>query len=296
MNEKIPIDLIRDYLKGKLSQSERDSFKKRIESDPELARELASRCVEMAASELLIASDMRDVFREWRENNPRHGGLSGLKSLLWLGGIAAGILLAFAAVQVFGPPAPDKSLAAEKTELPPETPTSATFPPGEQQLSAGTVPQKTVPAAPRTSGNYRALAAEFLPEPVLATQRRALSGSALATIFDRAEHAYSVGDYQGALRLLAQTDSSRLQAATFLSAHALFKIRRYTEAETEFSRLVAWNSRQFRYSAEWGQFMCRLAGLPAREKVFREQLNVLLSSPNHPYFEQAGALEKKMRE
>lgn len=284
MKEDTPDDPIRDYLTGKLPPSDREAFDKRLGVDPELARELAARRAEMAVSELLIESDTRALFREWQSGR---SGATGRKLLYWTSSIAAVFILGFVAFQWLRPAPP--LLTQEQKPAPPEKPASPVVRENRQ-------PAVQAPAPPAKSAeNYALLAARLLPEPVLFTLRRAQADSILSA-FARAEQAYAAGDYPGTLQWLAQTDSTRQQAAAFLSAHALFKQQRYAEAEVQFSRLVETNSRQFRYSAEWGRLMCRVAVFPRGEKETRALLKDITSRPDHPLSEQARTLEKKLRE
>lgn len=292
MKEKTE-ELLRDYLLGKLSPADRDTFQSRLQTDPELAQELALQRAEMAASELLIAADTRNLFGQWRTEKHPGGGFSGIKPLLWLGGIAAGVLFIFAAIRLFSPvSAVEQTKNRTALPIPPETQAVQNLPeqPGQ---TAGTLPEKPATRSPKE--DYRQLAAQLLPEPVLSTLRRIPADSSVSSFY-RAELAYSRGNYQETLDLLDQTDSTRWQATAFLSAHALFNLRRFAEAETRFGSLTAANSRQFRYLAEWGVLMCRLADFSKQEKAFRDQLYGILTRPEHPYFEQAQTLEKKLKE
>ena len=292
MKEKIPEELVRDYLQGKLSPADRDTFKKRLETDLDLVRELAVQRAEMAASELLIASESRELFREWQSKNSPRRGAAGFTPLLWLGGIAAGLLLLFAAIRFFQQPA-GPAASAEDAAPPLEQPL-----PGAAENPAAPPPVAVIPEKPGPatlpSKDYFTLAKQLLPAPVLSNLRQSPTDSA-ASAYRRAEQAFAAGDYQKTLDLLARTDSTRWQSAAFLSAHAMFRLKRIDEAEKRFSLLAEQNSRQFRYSAEWGRLMCRLAGYPERERQFREQLNDILTKPDHPNYEQAKALDAALK-
>ncbi|MCK6693363.1 MAG: hypothetical protein L6Q97_14860 [Thermoanaerobaculia bacterium] len=293
MKEKTPEELVRDYLYGRLSPDDRDTFQNRLQSEPELTHELALQRAEMAASELLIATDTRDLFEQWRKEKQSKGGYPGIRPLLWLGSVAAGVLFIFAAIRFFSPGPVAKT--EQSTVMPVPSETQAIQNPAAQNEAGntdGALPEKPVAHTPK---NYRQLAVQLLPAPMLPTLRRIPDDSSVS-IFYRAELAYSKGNYQETLDLLDQTDSTRWQATAFLSAHALFKLNRFAEAETRFDRLAALNSRQFRYPAEWGVLMCRLADFSNREQDVRHQLAGILARPDHPYFEQAQTLEKKLKE
>lgn len=287
MKEDNPDDPVGAYLKGKMTRAGQENFEKRIGSDPLLAQEVALRRAEMAASELLIASETRLLFREWQQKNPRLDAFWRNKPVIRMLGLFSGILLLVAAIWIVRH-AIDAS-PADKSEQPPQA--QAPAPPSP---TVNAFPEKTV-APGHPASYYRALAAGGLPDPVLSSLRKP-SADTVAGVFRRAQQAYEAGNFNLALDLLAQTDSSRLQSATFLAAHALFRLRRFGEAEARFSRLVAWNSRQFRFQSEWGVLMCRLADFPRREKEVRQQLNGILQHPEHPYFGQAKDLQKTLNE
>ena len=290
MKENNPDDPVGAYLKGMMPRAEMDDFEKRIASDPLLAQEVALRRAEMAASELLIASETRLLFREWQQKNPRFNAFWRNRTAILMLGLFSGVFLLVAAIWIVrhttgAPP-------AEKSEQPPQAPPPAAPAPSGPSVNA--FPEKNaLPGHP--ASYYRALAAEGLPEPVLSSLRKP-SADSVAGVFRRAQQAYEAGDFNLTLDLLEQTDSSRLQSATFLAAHALFRLQRFGEAEARFNRLVAWNSRQFRFQSEWGMLMCRLADFPRREKEVRQQLNGILQHPEHPYFGQAKNLQKTLNE
>jgi len=284
MKENTPDDLARNYLKGNLARADRENFEKQLATDSDLAQELAFLRTEMAASELLIAAETRDLFQEWQvEASTRRGFLENLP-VLWLIGIAAGLCLLVAVVWVMR--SPEALPGTAENTMPPAETTEPT--PKHREPTANALPQKPAPPI-RPPKNYRDLAGKLLPDPMFSNLRRASSDSVMGT-FQAAQQAYSTGNYQQTLDLLVQADSSRRQSVAFLSAHALFRLQRFAEAETQFARLVEGNSRQFRYAAEWGLLMCRLAGFPSREKEFRQQLSGILADKEHPYFEQAKAL------
>jgi len=295
MNENNPDDPVEAYLKGKMTQPDLENFERKIGSDPLLAQEVALRRAEMAASELIIASETRLLFREWQQGSPRFDAFWRNKPLILALGLFSGIFLLVAAIWIVrhttGAPPADKS--EQPSQGPPAAAPAPTPSPSGPSVNA--LPEKTVP--PRHSAKYyRALAEEGLPEPVLSSLRKSAPDTVAADIFRRAQQAYETGDFNRTLDLLAQTDSSRLQSATFLAAHALFRLQRFGDAETRFNRLVGWNSRQFRFQSEWGVLMCRLADFPRREKEVRQQLNGILQHPEHPYFGQAKDLQKTLNE
>lgn len=283
MKEKIPDDLLQAYLQGKLAAQERVLLEEKIGSDPDLARTVALRRAEMAASELLIAEETRQMFQEWK-NLPRTQG----RLILWI--IGLGTILALLAIALWqatrstATPAP--AVHQKPTATEPVAPN--TQPPAAQQSR----PEKPAATA-RLSSNYRTLAGLFFEEPALPNFRQVPTDSTLS-IFSQAQQAYTAGNYRQTLDLLALTDSTRRQSATFLRANALFHLGRFAAAEAQFATLVDQNSRQYRYPAEWGLLLCRLANTPNREQAFRQQLDAILQQPEHPYFEQAKKLKKEI--
>lgn len=292
MKDNTPNDLIKAYLKGTLSGPERENFETSLAGDPDLAEAVALGRAEMAAAELLIAAETRAMFQEWQ--HPRRAVLNP-HTIAWLAPLAASILLLFAATWLFyrldGPPA----MSVEQTPppAPPETPVP-TAPSAEVQTPAAT-PAPENPAQRPTPKNYRAMARQQMPAPLKTNLRKPASDS-IVSAYQRAQTAYAEGDYRRTLDLLAQVDSARIQSATFLAAHALFRMDRFEEAENEFARLLQWKSRQYRYDSEWGLLMCRLADFPRRKNAVWQQLDDILNNPEHPYFPTAQALKKTLKE
>jgi len=290
MKQELSDDLIRAYLNGKLSSSETVRIEKILQDNPDLQQEVSLRRAEMGAAELLIASETRQLFRQWQQEAAPHRSVFRGGPLRWAIGIAIGALFVFAVWRMSFRPA-DSSAPTPDIH----TPTPA---PRQPVAAAPTAPapatQPAPPSAQRPSKNYWALAKQQLPDPLSTTLRRVETADSSASIFQQAQDAYAVGKYQQTLDLLGETEAARQQSAAFLSAHALFQLRRPQEAAAAFEGLIAQNSRQFRYRSEWGLLICRLANRPNSEKEFKKQLKEILAQPEHPYFEQAKALQKTL--
>lgn len=280
MNEPIAETLLRDYLNGKLPPDEREKLQQRLTADPELAEKAALLQLEMAAAEQLIATETRALFRQWQQENATRHGFRHKNALLWLLCIVAGLALVLVLFRLANPGRQTPSNKPGEKYSPQEMPAPAP----ETNLAPPPV------AAAPPAQNYPVLAARYLPEPPGAGLRRSAADTARSA-FRQAEQAYAAGRYLETLALLAQTDSARLQSATYLSALALFHLQRFGEAETQFKRLIALDSRQFGYAAAWGLLLCRVADMPRSEKETRRMLHDILAQPRHPYLEQAKALK-----
>jgi hypothetical protein len=287
MKEEIPDDLTRAWLNGQLAPAEREKMERLLDSDPSLAAGMARRRAEMAVSELLIAAETRNLFREWRAESPQP--LPGVKPAVWLAGIVAGFVLMAVAVWLvcFPPGAPALPAENPSPKLQPTPPASS--------APIAAAPAEKPAATPAASINYRALATRYLPDPTFSKLRRTTVDTA-ASPYRQAQRAFEAGDYRRTIGLLAQTDSTQQQSAAFLSAHALFRLQRFAEAEAQFARLVEGNSRQYRFASEWAVLMCRLADFANHHKEARQQLDSILNNPEHPYYEQAKQLRQKMKE
>lgn len=294
MNTHPSDDLIQNYLRGRLPGAERDQFEQQLKADPALAEAVAQQLAELAAAEQLIAAETRAWMREWQKPAQpvfRVNRFWGLAAA-----VAAGALLLIAAIYLFNQPEPIPKEQADQVAPPVEKPIVDETPPPpvsapQLQPAPAQKPVATRPATP----NYIAEARQYFQEPVLSDVRRTTRADSTRSLIRQAQAAYAAGDYQRTLDLLAQTDSTRMQTATFLEAHALFHLNRFAEAETRFENLVVQNSRQFRYPAEWGLLMCRLANFPNRRQAFQQQLDALLTNPQHPYFDQAKNLESALK-
>lgn len=288
MKENIPTDLIQPYLKGQLPLAERESFEKLLKNDPALHRELTLQRIEMAASELLIAAETRELFQEWKKPQQK---FFGKKQLGWLLALAAGIFLLIAVI--WHTNQPEATPASRKEQNLPPTENPAPTPDQPTQPVKKTPPEQPV-ATKQAGNNLLALAQQHFQEPVL-PELRQLSADSAAGIVRQAQASYAAAQYAQTLELLALVDSAQLQSATFLAAHALFHLKKYAQAEAEFTRLIEAKSRQYRYPSEWGLLMCRLANAPTKEPAARQQLREILDNPQHPYFIKAQQLEKQLQ-
>jgi len=287
MKEQTSDEQIKNYLQGRLDPAGRAAFEKKLDSDPELAQRAALLRAEMAAAELLIAEDTRQLFQTWRAKKQR--SQLGGKHIRWIIGLCATLLALAGIVWCFS------DRPAQAPDLPAQTP-----PPAEQRphpaLPQASEPEtEHVPERPVASSHrpkdYRRRAGLLLPDPVLPNYRRAPSEVSDDPV-SQAQQAYAAGDYTAALDHLAQADSTHSQAAAFLSAHALFRLERYGEAAEQFAALAEQRSRQYRFAAEWGLLLCRYAELPDQAPAFQQQLQAILAQPDHPYIEKAQELKK----
>ena len=285
MNHNAPDELLRAYLKGTLAQAEKKALEDRLAEDDGLAQALDLERAEMAAAELLIAAETRQYFAEWATDRRRTA--LQIRPLLGLVGLAASLLLLFAAIQWLYQPPQQQAGATPPQPAPQPLPSVEPLPPPDRLPSHSTRPPEKLP-------DYLSLARQQLPAPLLTNLRQNSADSSLSS-FEQAQLAFSKGYFQQTLDLLDHTDSTRRQATTFLEAHALFQLGRYAEAELRFAQLVRQNSRQFRFQSEWAVLMCRLANYTQQPASARQQLDAILAQPQHPYFEKAQALQKILR-
>ena len=293
MKRDISEDLYQAYLNGKLPPAERAQFEEWLHEDPELEAEMALRRAETAAAELLIASESRQLFQQWQTEKPARYSVFKMGLLRQAVLVATALLFVVAASQLLR-----RTTAAPPSEGQPQPAPSVPGPPPQSapalppHIATALPPSNTHPHEPK---RYSALAKQHLQDPSLNNLRRPAAGDSTVSFFQQAQQAYKTGNYPQTLELLEKTDTTRQQSSVFLSAHALFQLQRYREAEVQFERLIAQNSRQFRFQSEWGLLMCRLADFPHREQAFKTQLNGLLAHPEHPYWQQAKDLQKTLR-
>lgn len=294
MKQNTTDDLIRAYLGGKLPPAEREQLEKMMLDDPEIAERVSLQRAEAAAAELLIADETRQLFQQWQTEKPQQHSVFRSGPLRWAVGMAAALLLVFAVWQVFRPAADAPQPDGPATPPPPSA--QPALPPASkpQPPIAETVQNPPAPVKNRPS-NHLALAKRYLPDPLSANLRQTTITDSTASIFQKAQHAYAMGDYPKTLELLAQSAPAQQQSATFLTAHALFQLGRFPAAAEQFDGLIAQNSRQYRYRSEWGLLMCRLADRPRSETAFQNQLNEILAQPKHPCFQQATALRDALK-
>ncbi len=285
--------LLRDYLLGKLPPADREQLERHCAADPELAQNLRLLRAEIAVEESLIAAESRAWMQEWQQTPQPFFFKSGAGR--WLLTLVAVAGLSALAWLLWPRPAPENLQPAA-----PE-PTQPAPAPGRSSEPVAATPTpppapQAPPAPPRT--DYLALARRLAEGPVLPDVRRlpAADPAAQASPLQQARTAYAAGAYEQALEYLAQVDSSQGQSAAFLQAHALFQLRRFDEAAGRFSQLIEANSRQYRYAAEWGLLLCRLAEYPRHQPEVRQRLAALLARPQHPYFQPAKQLEKALPE
>ncbi len=294
MKENSTNDLIRAYLGGKLPSTEREQLEKMMLNDPELAAQVALQRAEAAAAELLIADETRQLFQQWQSEKPRQHALFRSGPLRWAVGMAAALLLVCAMWQILRP-AVDAPMPSSPAPTQPPADLPATPPASAPQPPIAGVEQNPPAKAKGRSSNHLTLAQQLLQDSPLTNLRQTTITDSTASIFQKAQQAYASGDYSQTLALLVQADAAQQQSATFLMAHTLFQLGRFRDAAEQFDRLIAQNSRQYRYRSEWGLLMCRLADRPRSETAFQNQLKEILAQPEHPCFQQATALRDALK-
>ncbi len=310
MNDFSPEQQVRDYLKNRLSQPEREKFEQGLRTDPALRAELARQRAEAAAAELLIDADTRALFKKWPAPPDSYRDAPGKPQRKFWGivpiAIGTGLLLlaaAFFLAKSLGKDAPQPSLVPPEKSAAQPSPPAAPQPKKPDSYRDAPKPQARA-QKPHNSLNASrlALAKRHFLEPNLATIRSAAPDSyrdtdTVQSPIQLAKLAYVAGDFRQTLALLAQADEGSSQQAAFLRANTQFHLGQFDAAAAGFEQLVRQNSRQFRYPAEWGLLLCRLAA-PEKSgrwaKDFEKQLAELLANPDHPYLEQAAALRRAL--
>lgn len=270
MNQNERHQSIRAYLLERMPAADREAFEAAMAADPVLAQDVALQLGEIEIGEMLLEEQARGWIAAHRRQRTAWG-LFGLKKQVVVTLLAATIALVLAAVWWFRTPETAR-------DTPPVIAHQAPPPPVATAPNGDTAPAQPVrPPADR----YLALARENFQEPPLHTLRTPAPANA-ASYYRQAEQAYSRGEYQHSLDLLAHTDSTQQQLTAFLEAHALFHLGRFQAAAGQFSFLIDSNSRQFRYDSEWGLALCRLAEKATRQKAL-DLLRSLAGQPDHPY-------------
>lgn len=286
MTQEPSEETIRAYLKGGLPPNERQAFESELTRDAALAEKTSLMSAEMAAAEWLIAEENRALFAQWKVEKQQkvpNRTLDKFSTWILLAFCLAVLSVAFWYLRPIRPSTP-------------ATPSTPVLPQANQEKIPAVEEKNDVdlPVQPPAGRRYLALARRHYSEPVLTTLRRSQTDTT-KTPFILAREAYAAGNYEQALGLLEQVDSTRRQAADFLAAHALYHLGKYRDAEKTFENVVASGSKQYRYPGEWSMLVCRLAQLPLRKAVFEKQLDDILKNPDHPYFQQAENLKKDLK-
>ncbi|MBL7827967.1 MAG: hypothetical protein JNJ57_15160 [Saprospiraceae bacterium] len=232
--------------------------------------------LENEAFESLIASDLSAKMKHWgngptQPENPRGGNWLKLLALLLVGGA---IWWFWPSRQPAPPPPP---------VMPP--PTKEVVP---VQESAPMAQKITPPEKPK----YLALATAYYVKPTFSHQVRGEETEEEHMIHE-AQMAFSENDYQATLVLAEKAPAAYASDADYIQAHALFNLKKYTQAANLFEKLKI--SVRYGEAAEWYFILSLLPNYDQNKSLINKDLVRISNDGTHTYNRQAAALRNQLK-
>lgn len=151
-------------------------------------------------------------------------------------------------------------------------------------------------AAPKENkrNRYIAMAEELNPGYAISTIRKAgETTEQKQTKFANAEAAFAEKNYAQALTLLAKPDRGFEESSAYLEAHALFKLKRYKEAQSRFMDVVQMQDIHAD-EASWLAVLSGLAALGPNDPNVQSGLKQITEDSGHPFQEKGIELQNQL--
>ena len=305
---------IEDYLRDRLSPSDKAAFEAEMAADAALAALVQRQQQEARALELLAERDLRARMNAWERQMPAAlAPAGGRYRLVWMKWAAAALVVIAAgwwiidrtATRVEAPVAvqPETPEAAPKT-----TPQSVPAPARPQRRPNSQPPKDVIADAPKPpatapkpspsapakkSVDYAALADEFYRERDFFPNQSGRSGAAG---YDQALQDFKKGKYSDILPKLrpgGKLDSKDLKTKELL-AHSLLKSGQYDAAIAAFREIVNTRKQPYADKAEWAMALTYLRQMPGKSAELDRALSRIVARPGHLFYGSAKALRERL--
>lgn len=301
MRERLQKEKIEAYLTGQLPPAEAHAFEQDMAGDEALANEVAMQRLEHDAMELMLEKRLKSRMADWKHNPPPNpfespapappppASKGSWRKWLPLLGLA---ILVFSGLWYF---LREEQPAAHPNNWPTEAPTSPTTPvqktdvPVATDEGTGTAPATQPPATtPKhdkptdlQNSRYLALATDNYDAADFSSGLKG-AGNEKST-YELAAEAFVAEQYSKAVGLLAKKEAGNESQVRYLRGHALFNLKKYGQAATEF-KAVADNEFAPDYlSAQWYLALSYLAHGPSARAKFLKLAEELADAKNqHP--------------
>jgi len=318
MNSLELYEKIEDYLQGRLPDADRRAFEVRMETDEELADEVALHREAMEASgdhEMIDFRAQLDAIAEEIESEQGPSDDGNASSWNWQKGLLGLLVIAVLTATVWLA-VPDPPVEAVENEMPPpsmqedrapptEKTTAPAFP-GEEPSAPAIDRDRTLPIdsdppppiakVPEEEANpYLAMAVE-LYRPATFDNVRQASEEEQVGVVAKAKEAYQKGAFQEAIDLLSsvETDTPNYLEAKKVLGHAYFRNEDYAAAGRAFQEVIDSGYPAFAEEVAWERLLGYLALGETENDAFRKLIQEMIEDPEHPDHANAMALSRRL--
>lgn len=280
-------DLVARYLRRELDAEQLASVDNRRQTDPSFAEAFETSRLSFILREQLIANDLSEKMKRWRNAPPPPPDNFLKKNRYWLW-TAFLLLCGSVAVWYFMPkaqtPLPATPPAQEKVQE-----TAPSTPPGTP-MAGGENTKDTAPAVqPKSkSGRYAALALRFYDQPDFNKNIRGNTPAPDASPLETVTAAMAEKNWETALKLINELPPAYKSDGAYLKAHILFNQKKYNAAAAEFGGLK--NSVRYGESAQWYEIVALMPDYEMHRNKVRQLLTTIVKDGGHTWQEEAKKL------
>lgn len=312
MNTLYEFEDIEDYIKGRMSASDRRAFELALESDPELASRLEALRSEATVNRLLREEYLLEQFAQWEQeekdastvagNTGMTGKMTAYRRWIIPAGIAASVIsliCAGIAFHWFDGVLRQPAITGAQPHGKPDTfhtPAPETHNPGlAVDSSGGQSPKKPSLPDPNTAFYATLADSAYIDEDFNQALMGAENSTNQTSRYARAVKLYIAGQYRDALKLLEKPEQNQLEEFLYLRGYTYYHLGQYTKAETDFHAFRNFPVSDRKMDAQWCEVFCMLRQLPASRKRLELLLLELKSNPGNVYAQRAAALWKTLQ-
>jgi hypothetical protein len=295
MTDEAFFDKMDDYLLGKLPPEEAKAFESELSRRPGWQEEFELRRIEHEGMELLLEDKLRAEMRQWDKSPARRKGF--LKYGIWLVPL---LFLAGGVVVFWNNPAPENALPApQNTSL-----DSLEKPLQQIDNQPATAPVQNPPVAQKPlarqspATDLQAYASDAIGDLDVSFGVRGDDNPSTQALADSLDAALLKKDYARLLTLAetAPEEAGHGDELRYIKGWALFKLRRFSEAEDLFARLMAGHHHRLQVKAQRMLLYTFLAQQPARRKALENRLQEILKTEGHPLKNEAEAISTQLKQ
>lgn len=293
---------IEDYIKGRLSEEEREAFDKEIASDPDLAEEVAlHRDMIQATGEREILDFRSKMEKIGVQSLPPPSQNSAWKRWRITGFLTVVFLFAFGVVWWFNRASeaenpnekPDQEEVPNQSAPPSAAPPTIPIAEGDEKESkpvqSGDQPKSQKKKESVPDPRFIAMANElYKQQPYEIILRNVPNAQGNVSLLQKAEEAYKNKNYPETINLLSKPVEGYVSESTKLRAHAYFRLGQFARAAEDFQSLT--NGR-YKYDAEWYLLLSYLPRLPETQKEVDALIGQITQVESHSFREKVLAVQ-----
>lgn len=285
-------DLVARYLRRDLDAEELAAVDRRRQIDPAFAEAFETSRMAFVLREQLIANDLSQKMKHWRNDAPPPPDSFLKKYRYWFW---AAFLLVCSSVAVW-------YFVQDAPEAPPATPpvqekTQQTPPSDlpETPMAGGEKTKEVTPAAqPKSnSGRYAALAMRFYDQPDFNKNIRGNTPAPAAGPLEKVTAAMAAKNWAQALEAIGQLPPEYKSDGEYLKAHILFNQKKYNPAAAVFGGLKG--SVRYGEAAQWYEIVALMPNYEKHKALVSQLLNAIVNDEGHTYQEEAKKLADALK-